>query len=148
MEYVKIEKQLYEYLWDKYGKDMVRYKSLAIQGMEVTQAIQYYRSDQHLTDPADRMPDNSVTLIAGKPAWVRVYVRTGIIFDDITGVTGTLEVSRRRFGFLYNHLAALTPEPPGTVTARSAPLYATERETLSYTLNFVIPANYVARSRS
>ena len=52
-------------------------------------------------------------------------------------------MSRRRFGFLYNHLAALTPEPPGTVTARSAPLYATERETLSYTLNFVIPAEYM-----
>ena len=46
-----------------------------IHGVEVTQAVQYYDSERHLTDAADRQPDNSVTLIAGKPAWVRVYVR-------------------------------------------------------------------------
>ena len=34
-------------------------------------------ASSHLTDPADHGADNSVRLIAGKPAWVRVYVRTG-----------------------------------------------------------------------
>jgi hypothetical protein len=47
---------------------------IAIQGTEVTQAIQYYQSRQHLTDLTEVKPDNSVQLVAGKPAWVRVYV--------------------------------------------------------------------------
>jgi len=142
MEYIHIERSVYEFLIDKLaGNDMLFVKTLHVQGMEVTQAIQYYRSDQHLTDPADRMPDNSATLIAGKPAWVRVYVRSGVALGDIAGVTGTLEVSRRNFGFWYLPIATLAPQPPGTVTARHAPLYTTERGALGYTLNFVIPAD-------
>jgi hypothetical protein len=112
-----------------------------IAGIEVTQAIQYYSAASHLTDPADRGADNSVRLVAGKPAWVRVYVRAGWRSADIPGVTGTLTVSRRSFGFFYPPGTTLSPQPPGTVTARSAPAYATERGTLSYTLNFIIPAN-------
>ena len=46
---------------------------MRVVGIEVTQAIQYYQAASHLTDAADRAPDNSVTLIAGKPAWVRVH---------------------------------------------------------------------------
>ncbi|MEN4041589.1 MAG: hypothetical protein ROW39_04515 [Anaerolineaceae bacterium] len=115
--------------------------TLYIQGIEVTQAVQYYRSSQHLTDPADRAADNAVTLIAGKPAWVRVYVRAGFFHSNISGVTGTLEVSRRIHGFFYPPGSILSPQPPGTVTARSNPNYATERGTLSYTLNFIIPAD-------
>jgi hypothetical protein len=111
-----------------------------IRGVEVTQAIQYYESARHLTDPADRQPDNSVTLIANKPAWVRVYVRAGWHTGDIPGVTGTVTVRRREFGFLWRNIGTLAPQAPGTVTARVAPPYATERGTLGYTLNFVIPA--------
>ena len=33
---------------------------LFIEGVEVTQAIQYYRAEDHLADAADRGPDNSV----------------------------------------------------------------------------------------
>lgn len=44
----------------------------SIAGIEITQATQHYRSDEHLTDPADQGPDNSVRLVANKPAWVRV----------------------------------------------------------------------------
>ena len=50
-----------------------------IRGVEVTQAIQYYRSRNHLTDAADRKPDNSMPLIANKPAWVRVYVESELM---------------------------------------------------------------------
>ena len=39
-----------------------------IRGVEVTQAIQYYRAAEHLTDPVDRGPDNSLILVAGKAA--------------------------------------------------------------------------------
>ena len=49
------------------------------------------RPADHLTDAADRGADNAVTLIAGKPAWIRVYVRSGF-FTDITGVTGSVEL--------------------------------------------------------
>jgi len=126
--------------------DHIRFPSLYIQGIEVTQGIQYYRSSQHLTDPADRGADNSVTLIAGKPAWVRVYVRAGIFSSNIPGVTGTLEVSKRIFGFFYPPGSVLNPQPPGSVTARPNPNYATERGTLSYTLNFIIPADMMCGS--
>ena len=112
---------------------------IGIQGLEVTQAIQYYRADAHLTDPADRAPNNAVTLIAGKPAWVRVYLRSLLV--EIGNVTGTLEVSRRQLGFFYAPIATLSPRPPGVATARNNPPYAVERGTLSYTLNFLIPAD-------
>ncbi|MGH2429911.1 MAG: hypothetical protein ACRDGV_13705 [Candidatus Limnocylindria bacterium] len=112
-----------------------------IHGVEVTQGVQYYESARHLTDPADRQPDNAVTLIANKPAWVRVYVRSGWFWGDIAGVTGTITLRRRQLGFLWSTVATLTPQPPGTVTARRNPPYATERGTLGYTLNFIIPAD-------
>ncbi len=111
-----------------------------IRGVEVTQGVQYYESQRHLTDPADRQPDNSVTLIANKPAWVRVYVRSSWFSGDIPGVTGTITLRRRVLGFLWQTIATLAAEPPGTVTARVNPPYATERGTLGYTLNFIIPA--------
>ena len=112
-----------------------------IRGVEVTQAVQYYDSDEHLTDAADRQPDNAVTLVAGKPAWVRVFVRSGWRSGDIAGVTGTISVRRREFGFIYLPAGTLTAQPPGSVTARRNPPYATERGSLGYTLNFIIPAS-------
>jgi hypothetical protein len=111
-----------------------------IRGVEVTQAVQYYESDRHLTDAADRQPDNAVTLVANKPAWVRVYVRSGWFSGNISGVTGTISVRRRQLGFIYTPAGTLNPQPPGSVTARVSPAYATERGTLGYTLNFIIPA--------
>jgi hypothetical protein len=123
--------------------DRIRLLLLYIQGVEVTQAIQYYEAAEHLTDPADRAPNNAVTLIAGKPAWARVYLRSGFFAQEISNVTGTIEVQRRSFGFLYHTIGTLTPQSPGVATARPNPDYATERSTLSYTLNFVIPADYM-----
>ncbi len=111
-----------------------------IRGIEVTQAIQYYRAAEHLTDAADQGADNSVTLVQGKPAWVRVYVRSGLL-SQMYGVTGTVVVERRQFGFIYTPVATLAAQPPGTVTAKAFADYATERSTLTDTLNFIIPAD-------
>jgi hypothetical protein len=111
-----------------------------VAGVEVTQAIQYYHSSQHLTDPADRGADNAVTLVANKPAWIRVYVRSGYKGGDIAGVTGTVEVQRRFGGLLYSTVTTLSPQPPGAVTAHESAPYATERGTLSSSLNFIAPA--------
>ena len=69
---------------------------LIIRGLEVTQAIQYYRSAEHLTDPGEQLPDNAVTLIANKSAWVRVYIESDS-GQAVANVTGTLTLT---WGFL------------------------------------------------
>ena len=120
---------------------LTRLFRLSIAGIEVTQAIQYHDATRHLTDPADRQPDNAVPLVAHKPAWVRVYLRSGFLAGDIPGVTGTLEVQRRVLGLFYVPVTTLNPQAPGSVTAHQNPGYAAERGTLSSTLNFVIPAD-------
>jgi hypothetical protein len=109
---------------------------LYVTGVEVTQAIQHYRSDSHLTDSNDWGADNSLRLVTEKPAWVRVYV-WGL---NLPTVTGTLEVQRRRLGILWAPLGTLNPIAPGTVTASFNPDYTTQRGTLGATLNFIIPA--------
>lgn len=64
-------------------------------GIEVTQAIQHHRSREHLTDPADRAPDNAATLVAYKAAIVRAYVRPPIGKSTGDAVGGTLLVERQ-----------------------------------------------------
>jgi hypothetical protein len=114
-----------------------------VDGVEVTQAIQYYKAGKHLSDAADRGPDNSVRLVANKPAWVRVYVRSGL-WPQVTGVTGTLLVERRKLGLVWEPLATLPPQPPGNVTAYSFDFYLFERGNVASTLNFVVPADQFA----
>jgi hypothetical protein len=118
-----------------------------IQGVEVTQAIQYYRAEAHLSDPADRQPDNAVRLVAHKPAWVRVYVRGSpfIGLPNILNVTGKVKISRLDDYGNYNLISTLDPQPPGAITAKRAlnfmidPSYAVERQDISATLNFIVP---------
>lgn len=116
-------------------------KTLWIRGIEVTQGVQHYRSADHLTDTADQGPDNSVRIVAHKPLWVRVYVRS--LFASAAGVSGTLRVYRRSLGPIANLGATLTPQPPGTMTAQTSIDYDDERGDLANTLNFVIPADLV-----
>ena len=110
---------------------------LFLTGVEVTQAVQHYRAASHLSDPADRGPDNSLRLVSRKAAWVRVYVAG----RDLPPVTGTVEVWRRSSGFIWTLIASLNPELPGTVDAVENPDYVSERGTLESTLNFIIPAD-------
>ncbi len=133
---------------------------LLIHGVEVTQAIQHWHSDEHLTDPADRGPDNSIRLVAGKLAYVHVYVRS--LGEPIAGVVGEVTVQVPRYGFWVDH-SKLMPQPPvpistptsggyaielGSLTSSSDFInsylrkridYARERGTLSSWLNFLIP---------
>ncbi|HYT81743.1 MAG TPA: hypothetical protein VEQ37_21315 [Actinomycetota bacterium] len=110
-----------------------------IHGVEITQSMQYYRAAEHLSDSADWGPDNSVRLVAGKPAWIRVYLRSFI--GPMPGVTGRVTVRRRHQGFLYVDQLELLPQPPGSVTAQATADYATERGSISSTLNFIVPAD-------
>jgi hypothetical protein len=121
-----------------------RRPDLQVQGLEVTQAVQHYRADQHLTDAGDRGPDNSLRLVTNKSAWVRTYLRSGQDpgFDNgqLAGVTGTLRVERR-VGGVWGTIANLAPQN-GSITAEDTfASYDAERGNINTTLNFVVPAN-------
>jgi len=111
-----------------------------VAGVEVTQGIQYFWADQHLTNADDRGPNNSLRLVARKPAWVRVYVRCGL-YAASQDLTGDLLVEHRTGAFLgeWTPVGTLAPQAPGAVTALRDPDYATERGTIGATLNFIVP---------
>lgn len=125
--------------WQESFVERYRLWEARILGIEVTQSIQYHRAREHLTDPADRGADNSVQLVAYKAAWVRVYVRSGLL-SAITNVTGTLELARRNRALEYELVDTYTPQG-GSVTAEQSIAYRTERGRLGRSLNFVIPAS-------
>jgi hypothetical protein len=134
---IKIAATLLERLQSKIVDSYRLWPHARIDGVEVTQAIQHYRAADHLADPHDRGIDNSVFLVAGKAAWVRVYVRSGVR-ESVSGATGTLHVERRRHGSIYDHVRTVSPERPGSVTAYETMDYATERGNVANSLNFVI----------
>ncbi|WP_152616927.1 hypothetical protein [Flavihumibacter solisilvae] len=118
-------------------KDPVRLLGIQIDGVEVTQSIQYFHADEHLTSAADRGPDNSITLVVDKPAMVRVYVSSRI--TPVNNVTAEVTVQRRRYG-VWVDAEKLTQQFPGSINADTSPDYATRRRSLWNTLNFIIPA--------
>lgn len=124
--------------WRESFVDRYRLWSARVSGIEVTQAIQYHRASEHLTDLADRGADNAVHLVAFKAAWVRVYVRAGLL-GTVANVTGTLELSRRQRLGDYEPVATYAPQG-GSVSAEQALTYRAERGDLGRSLNFVIPA--------
>lgn len=116
-----------------------------ILGIEITQGIQYFRASRHLTDPADRGPDNSLQLVAYKTAWVRVYVRAG--WGGAVSLGGNLEIRamrNKRWLPVWVDVGTLSPQTPGTVTAQTLPDYAGERGNITATLNFIVPAEDMA----
>lgn len=117
--------------------------ALAIQGFELTQAIQHYEAAQHLTDVNDRGADNSLRLVTNKPALLRVYLRSGQIdaFDggNLANVNGTLTVSRRVGGIWSNVATIASLNGPLTVP-NDFPSYDAERGNINSTLNFRVPA--------
>jgi len=117
--------------------------NLTIDGIEITQGLQYYHAASHLTDAADRGADNSLTLVEDKPAYVRVYIRSGQDpgFDNgqVPNVSGWITLNRTTGG-ASNYVRDLYPLNPG-ITAQANPAYATERGTLNRSLNFIIPAS-------
>ena len=125
-----------EFVFEKIG-DRFRINGIHIDGVEVTQVIQYRSADQHLTDPADRGPDNSIRFVADKPAMVRVYVRN--FPTRVRGVTASVMLQRQRYGEWVD-VAPLMQQGASTVTAEVSPDYAFERANLEQSLNFIIPA--------
>jgi hypothetical protein len=119
---------------------------LTVDGIEITQAIQYYHAAQHLTDPADRGPDNSLRLVTNKTAWIRTYLRSGQdpAFDggQLLGVDGMLTVERR-VGGVWGVVANIGSQN-GPITAQdSFATYDAERGNINNSLNFVVPPSVV-----
>jgi hypothetical protein len=120
--------------------------NLSVNGIEVSQAIQHYRSNEHLNLPAQQGPDNSLQLVTNKTAVVRVYLRSGgdpgFAGGNLADVTGTLRVERRNMG-LWVPIGTLTPIN-GPVTAReSYTNHDQERSNPNNSLNFVVPAAWM-----
>jgi hypothetical protein len=114
---------------------------LAVTGIEVTQAIQYYKADQHLTDPADRGPTNSLELVAEKETCVRVYVDSGVPFSwgggrvpDVTAVLRAERVSGQTVTTLG------TRAPQGPIAAWTGQSYEFARRWPGRSIDFRIPA--------
>ena len=110
-----------------------------ITGIEVTQAIQYYDSSRHLSDPVDRGMDNAATLVAYKPAIVRVYVRPSFGADVGAPVSGSLLVERGKLLGPYRTIGTYSPVWSNTITPQDDS-YAEERGSQWRSLNFRIPA--------
>lgn len=105
-------------------------RDLLVVGAELTQAIQHFRSSQHL-DAANQFPDNSIRLVASKPTAVRLYVD----YDPASGLApiarlrGVLTVSSGGTLRQLAPLRAIAPRRDSTI----------ERGEIGDTLNFVIP---------
>lgn len=110
---------------------------LYIAGVEVTQAIQYHRAEEHLDDSKDRGADNSLRLVADKPAVVRVYAHS---IRNLTGIRGTVTVQRRKYGVWVDG-EQLAARGPATVTAFWDAPYGSERANWRSSLNFLIPGD-------
>ena len=118
-------------------RDIFDLTSVWVDGVEVTQAIQWYDASRHLTDKNDRGPDNGITLVANKPAWVRVYVG-GIIAHSNVGAKVALQ--RRNFFGAWEDAYSLVQQGYPFVDYDPKTTYADTRGNLYNSLNFVIPA--------
>ena len=126
-----------------------------VDGVEERKRL-HYDSRRHLSDPSQQGLDNSVRLVIGKPALVRVYLRSGE--RSFGAATATLEVRRRDTHGIYQKIAMLTPLPPEEMVAKIDPPVPTERGEGEYkeplqpplywmitgSLNFVVPADMMA----
>lgn len=106
---------------------------LIITGAEITQAIQHFRSSQHL-DSANVFPDNSIRMVADKPTAVRLYVdydaSSGL--QAIARLDGTLEVVRGGSTDTLDPLRTIVPRRDTEI----------DRGQRNHTMNFVIPEEH------
>ncbi len=116
-----------------------------IEGIEVTQSLQYYRAFEHLTDALDRAPDNSLLLVPYKAAYVRVYLVPGVAAPT-QNITGELVVTRYREGTPIRWEPSVILAPVSTFPAWADPnaTYDNRRRFLGRSLNFLIPAATMA----
>lgn len=102
---------------------------LVIVGAEMTQAIQHFRSADHLAAP-NVFPDNSIRLVAGKPTVIRLYVdydaSSGL--PPITWLTGGLTLVGPSGTTTLTPIEAIQPRRDGSIV----------RGMRRHTLNFLV----------
>jgi hypothetical protein len=103
---------------------------MSIVGIEVTQAIQHFRSHEHL-DATNVRPDNSIQLIARKDTGLRLYVD----YDADAGLPPVDWLSGRITVNSGSTVLDLTPMQ----SIRPRDTTQINRGKASHTLNFVIP---------
>src|SRR5262249_11553034 len=109
---------------------------LQITGMEVNQAVQFFRASTYL-DSASAQPDNSIAPVAGKGTGVRVYVDydAGAGLPPISNMTGQLTVRTAATTLVLSPInnggiGTIQPRPDAQINMAIA----------DQTLNFDIPA--------
>jgi hypothetical protein len=103
---------------------------LQITGLEFSQAIQFFRSAEHL-DADHVMPDNSVSLVGGKTTGVRVYIDHSAdpALPAIATLSGELEVTTGSNTLVVTPLGTIAPRRDTEI----------DRGSVGHTLNFAIP---------
>lgn len=111
---------------------------LAVEGIEATQATQFYCSSRHL-DAATAECDNSVPLVAGKPVALRVYpdLRKPSSWKQSVTVDGELWFLPAGTGEWQQ-----SSRFPGIVVGR--PSESVDRGSPRETLNFRIPERFAS----
>lgn len=128
---------------------MQRPYNLTIHGVELTQAIQYYRAGEHLLHPWNEEvpPNNSVPFVVGKSAILRVYLRSGqnANFDNgiLPNVTGTVTLQRRELGE-WRTAEDLIPLNGPIDAVDEFPSYDAERSDINSSLNFAMPGSLMS----
>ena len=69
-----------------------RVARVGLDGMEITQAVQYFRADEHMDNPGFAKPDNSIPLIHRKPTLVRVYFSNNQVPNFNSGLTTGVQI--------------------------------------------------------
>ncbi|NJN85099.1 MAG: hypothetical protein HC881_00645 [Leptolyngbyaceae cyanobacterium SL_7_1] len=108
-------------------------EDLQVTGMEITQATQFFRSENHL-DSENVRPDNSIPLVADKTTGVRVYVDYDVAsgLPPITDLSGELEVITPTETVLITPTATISPQRDSAI----------DRGQHSHTLNFIVAESY------
>ncbi len=108
---------------------------LIVVDAEITQAIQHFRSGQHL-DAANVFPDNSIRLVAAKPTVVRLYVD----YDASAGLAPIAKISGELIVTAGGTTTTINASQP-IVPRRDASIDRGQRE---HTLNFLVPESLCA----
>jgi hypothetical protein len=108
---------------------------MIITGMELNQAVQFFRAGNYLDD-GNVQPDNSIWLAARKNTGVRVYVdyQRDRSKPAVAHITGSLVVSTSATTLTLNPInpgGAIQPRPDNAINMAVA----------DHTLNFMIPAS-------